>query len=272
MLLSKSLISAIIMCVAATSFADAWGRDGHNAITYLAKELLPPKVQAEVNKIIGGAKTPENWGEAANWADTVRYVSEYSNTASEHYVSIPYTPPTPAPYAPAHCVRNRCLTNAIRFLLHYLNDVNQPLHVISYLGGANGVLVRWNGKASTNLHAVWDTLIPKEVMDDDPKEFAEKWSILLKTPAYAAQVTKWGGCTSAKNKQLDDCVIEWINEGSKDAHAILKALPASTDPNGLILDSKYVAKYSTLVQNKMLATAVRTAGYINKLLAPCATK
>ncbi|KAI9598720.1 hypothetical protein BDF19DRAFT_462799 [Syncephalis fuscata] len=90
------------MCVAATSFADAWGPVAHDAIAFMVKDLLSD-------------------GVPANWADTIR-------------------------------------------------------NIPAYAGGANGVLALWYGKTSTNLHAVWDSFLPKTVMNNDPETFAKKLS------------------------------------------------------------------------------------------------
>lgn len=49
---------------------------------------------------------------------------------------------------------------ALKFLLHLIGDLHCPLHVEGLLRGGNDIPVIWKGK-STNLHFVWDVLIPQ---------------------------------------------------------------------------------------------------------------
>lgn len=45
-------------------------------------------------------------------------------------------------------------TDALKFLIHFLGDITQPLHDEAEKVGGNGIKVTWNGKA-TNLHHTW---------------------------------------------------------------------------------------------------------------------
>lgn len=45
--------------------------------------------------------------------------------------------------------------------MHFIGDVHQPLHTEKEDRGGNGIEVLFDGKR-TNLHSVWDTLIPNK--------------------------------------------------------------------------------------------------------------
>lgn len=47
---------------------------------------------------------------------------------------------------------------AFRFILHFLGDVHQPMHLTSRERGGNGDPVLWEGRR-TNLHSLWDGLL-----------------------------------------------------------------------------------------------------------------
>jgi len=47
---------------------------------------------------------------------------------------------------------------ALKFLIHFVGDMHQPLHLTGRERGANGVKVSFDGR-NTNLHSVWDTSI-----------------------------------------------------------------------------------------------------------------
>lgn len=47
---------------------------------------------------------------------------------------------------------------SLRFLVHFLGDIHQPLHLTSRERGGNGDPVLWEGRR-TNLHSLWDGLL-----------------------------------------------------------------------------------------------------------------
>ncbi|MFT3752236.1 MAG: S1/P1 nuclease [Paludibacter sp.] len=55
--------------------------------------------------------------------------------------------------------KNKNDTEALKFLIHFIGDLHQPLHLgrLSDLGG-NRIDYNWFGK-KTNLHTVWDGLL-----------------------------------------------------------------------------------------------------------------
>lgn len=54
------------------------------------------------------------------------------------------------------------MLNAIRFVIHSVGDIHQPLYDEALDVGENSIPVTYNG-ASTNLHHIWDTQIPEEL-------------------------------------------------------------------------------------------------------------
>jgi hypothetical protein len=54
-------------------------------------------------------------------------------------------------------------SEALKFLVHFMGDLHQPLHLTGRDRGGNSVKVMWDGR-HTNLHSVWDNfLIAKAV-------------------------------------------------------------------------------------------------------------
>ena len=50
--------------------------------------------------------------------------------------------------------------NALKFLIHFVGDLHQPLHAIdNHDKGGNDVHVTIGGRRTTNLHSVWDSVI-----------------------------------------------------------------------------------------------------------------
>jgi hypothetical protein len=62
--------------------------------------------------------------------------------------------------------------DAMRFLVHFVGDVHQPLHVEGVERGGNGINVTFGGRDS-NLHHIWDTEIVEKIAGT---EDAEDWA------------------------------------------------------------------------------------------------
>jgi nuclease S1 len=115
----------------------------------------------------------------AAWADDVR--RERPDTKGWHYVDIPLGGKYDARRdcaLPESCVVQKIndlakvLTDknasreqraeALKFIVHFVGDIHQPLHAVGEAKGGNGVHVRFLdddrcGRYECNLHGVWDT-------------------------------------------------------------------------------------------------------------------
>lgn len=152
----------------------AWGCEGHQVVALIALAHLSPEVRAEVDAILAGdARDPSTaacpaaglppMAAVANWADQVRNGA----TAPYHYVDLPLG----ARHSDANATgeyddacADRCVTAAIarytgamlnartplarakalRYLIHFVGDIHQPLHAEAGGGGRS-------------LHEEWDT-------------------------------------------------------------------------------------------------------------------
>lgn len=184
--------------------ADAWGCKGHQVVALLAEKHLTPHAREMVKKILADAPIDPNlsryckegsidaMADASTWPDDIR--SQRPETSPWHYIDIPLG----TPFGEARhdlekfCPKEGCVISAIqenlktlrspeasasekadalRFLIHFVGDIHQPLHAISNndLGG-NCVPVAFFDELpqlrnqqleiySPNLHAVWDTNI-----------------------------------------------------------------------------------------------------------------
>lgn len=141
-------------------------------VAQIAENNLTPKARAQVQLLLKG----ESMSDVATWADEVKNGGEYSNTKSWHFVDIPdgqdysnsehnhdgdvvtaITEMVATLKSPRASTLEK--TDALKFLIHFVGDIHQPLHVgrPSDRGG-NNTLVTVAGKR-TNLHAVWDTYL-----------------------------------------------------------------------------------------------------------------
>jgi hypothetical protein len=157
--------------------ARAWGRDGHQIVAALAQSLLTPRARAEADAlpaVVGG----ESFVAASNWPDRIR--RERPETARWHFVDIevgsgPYDEARDCPHrawatakiedfraelADARLDPER-RGEALRWLIHMVGDVHQPLHAADrHDRGGNDLKVSVSGasgrSSETNLHRFWD--------------------------------------------------------------------------------------------------------------------
>ncbi len=170
------LLSALVAHAPAPARTEPpWGPEGHRLVAELAAARLDSAARAEIDSLLGG----ESMAAVSSWADSIRSFRRW--TAPLHYVDIPLG--ASAYDSARDCPRGRCVIQAIaeerrtladrsasrraraealRFLIHFLGDLEQPLHCEDHHDrGGNSVRVTFFGRP-TNLHAVWDSGILEE--------------------------------------------------------------------------------------------------------------
>src|SRR5258706_13260034 len=151
----------------------AWGVEGHRIIAAIAADELTPAAKSQIEQLLDGGDAFAAMMDASTWADEIR--SARPQTASWHFVDIPVGS-TGYDYV-RDCIRQNCVVSqidrveraladkrvlasgraeALRFLIHFVGDVHQPLHAADNRDkGGNATRVVLEGRR-TNLHAVWD--------------------------------------------------------------------------------------------------------------------
>jgi hypothetical protein len=188
---------AAIVALNFPSGAFAWGFEGHEIVAAIARNYLTPQVREKVDQMLAADQdmlTPHDMLAEATWAD--RYRSGHPETGDWHFVDIELEHPdlqsacfgfpaaNPASQGPAHdCIVNKVseftkeLADratpaterllALKFLLHFLGDMHQPLHVSdNHDKGGNCVLVSLGGPRAVNLHGYWDTGVIQGLGED----------------------------------------------------------------------------------------------------------
>jgi len=229
--LDRIVILLLVSCGATTAFG--WGEEGHKTIGAMADKLIAGTPAAvHVHDLLGD----ETLSTASIWADQVKgrkdqtsemlqFKQDNPNHYVFHYTDIPFEEPryrddsigatnVDVVHAIPACIlilegraaEQTVLTNvsprvALRLLVHYIEDLHQPLHAGSgYLNGTNFVDPNGYGKPYTgdlganrlifggtnNLHFFWDVTVVRMDMTNahvqTPAEFA---ATLLSKPAPA---------------------------------------------------------------------------------------
>jgi hypothetical protein len=188
-----------------------WGNVGHRVVGKIAENHLSPKAKQGIKTILGF----ESLAEAATWGDEVRSDEKYKKYDNWHFVEIPdgMTYET-APKNPNGDVVLGIQTTvavlkgqsteftkkeALRYLIHFVGDVHQPLHVGNGTDrGANWCTVKYAGR-NNNLHAVWDSALidAKNLSYTELSEFLDRPDLVT-----AARLASWARGT----------VVDWAHE------------------------------------------------------------
>jgi hypothetical protein len=237
-----------------------WYDLGHRIVARIAEARLTPQAKAAVRDILGG----QSLADASVWADNIR---QYRHDADAlHYVNIPLSATTYD--STRDCPHRRCIiaaivsdtqilanpaaspadrAEALRFLVHFVGDLHQPLHVADNGDrGGNRRTVYLLGD-SMNLHRVWDGELLK--------------SLGLSESSYLDQLRR-----EMDTLDLDGLahgsVVDWALEGHRIAVQHAYRLP----PDGR-LDHAYVRENRPFVDHALIAAGVRLARLINESLA-----
>jgi hypothetical protein len=255
-------------------YAAAWGPDGHSIVAEIAQRRLSPAARAEVEALLGPGHTLASEG---SWADDVR--DARPETANWHFVDIPvasesYDPardcaPTPkgdcvvAELARVKqtlaCGNVEARREALRFAVHFVGDIHQPLHTVGDERGGNAITVTLEvhglrcptcavKSTPDNLHAAWDgSLISATV-----------WS----WGAYVARLESgWLASSEARDVALAT-PTDWANE----THAVARDVWAWLPADHVIRDD-YYAKAVPVIDRQLGRAGLRLAGFLDQALA-----
>ncbi|CAG8663816.1 13394_t:CDS:2, partial [Racocetra persica] len=150
----------------------------HQIAAAIGQRFLSPKAFRNVFELLPkGAHG--NLSYIAAWADQIKHKPEYRFTSSMHYISPPndYPPSncyfswTPGKYDLINAIHNYSnildpksdhehwlRAEALNFVVHFIGDLHQPLHITARDRGGNGSPALFEGH-HTNLHSIWDTTL-----------------------------------------------------------------------------------------------------------------
>jgi hypothetical protein len=172
-------------------WAGAWGDLGHRLVGALAEEALRPATRERALALLAADPIDDgsHFADVANWADAVRGAHDprYPDGWRWHWTR--FADSTCRYDAAKQCKGGHCIVGAIerfrarladraqpaarraealRFLVHFVGDVHQPLHA-GYRNDRNGfdVSVTWRGK-EWSMHGVWDYALLASRKLDEP--------------------------------------------------------------------------------------------------------
>ena len=142
---------------------------------------------------------------------------------------------------------------ALKFLIHLVGDLHQPLHAIDdHDRGGNEKRVRAAGLRANSLHHYWDTTLVEQ-LGSDPKFIAE----MLDARITPAQLKTWQQGTPRT----------WVRESYETARTYgYDALPTPDERGRYTLSAQYINQGTQVVALQLEAAGVRLALLLNESL------
>lgn len=263
-------INAIVICVIVLfccnlQCVDAWGAEGHSIVADIATSFLTGKAKSAIAAYIPG-QTMQN---VSSVADTFDHVAEGKWSEPLHYIDMlrNQTGYEPKINCPPLCVvggiqnytqrltKNYTATlmqepNALVFLIHFVGDVHQPLHVgwADDVGG-NNVKCKFYG-SSTELHAVWDTAMITK--------YNKNW--LLLSQELQSDIKSNPSIFDNYSKDLDP--VTWANESFGFTKSDVYWGITGANPD---LGDAYYEHQLPIIKQRLMAAGIRLGTLLNHI-------
>ena len=244
----------IIVLLFCTGILFGWGKTGHRIVGKVANNYLTKNARLQIKKILGH----DDLSRVSTWADEIKSDSKWDHAWSWHFCTIPdnevYIKGAYDGDAIEKIIdfievlKNRKSSKdekkiALKFLVHLIGDVHQPLHVGRKDDkGGNTVKVQWFGE-KTNLHSIWDT----HMIDHQKLSYTEYTNYLLLDIDYS-KIRSWQG----------DSLMTYINESKQ-------LRDQCYDFSGDNLKWEYFYKNKSLLEQRLLQGGIRLSGELNRI-------
>jgi hypothetical protein len=267
--MKNSAAFLLFLLVSASSLA--WGPEGHRLVGDIARVRLTPTARLHVTELLGN----DDLAAVSVWADDIK--AERPETYGWHFVDIPmnasgfseprdcYRPDEKHPSTlqdHQNCVVDRIIMfkqvladrsapkqdriDALKFLVHFVGDVHQPMHAIGEARGGNDIHViefgsSQCGKYACNLHFAWDMgLIEHTGLSET--EYRSRLDQLIARRGLV--------------RQADGTPEQWANESFQLAKKVWLN-------DGGAIDEAYYKNEIGIVDQRLALAGIRLASLIN---------
>lgn len=253
-----SLTVATVICAL---LLISWGEKGHRAVAMIAENHLTPTTKAAIKKILGN----ETLADVSNFADEIRTNKRLKYTGAWHFINLP------AGYSfeqfsnevktmkqdnvykailqferdlKSSNSSNSQKATALKFIVHFIGDVHQPMHVSSGDDkGGNAITVKFAG-IDDNLHGLWDSGLIEH------QHITYKQMATVYDNATTSEINKW---------QNDDPMV-WLWESYQVSSILYQEAAKSTD-----YDEQYYKEHLPVLESRIEKGGIRLAGVLNAI-------
>jgi S1/P1 Nuclease len=290
---SRVAVGVICLILITPTLSLSWGAGGHMMTAQIAFDRLNPRAKAQARKLLAIQINPAavtakstNFINAAHWADDLRPFAEFDSFKALHFIDTPFSddgtalPTVPPPDIVTALEENvnilktstddNARAQALRFIIHFVGDIHQPLHCATRVSsalpdgdrGGNSVNLKIpqpNGTMkSTNLHSYWDGGIgtfPKTGPNFAPPPLSE-------IPRAAALAMRGNPATDrALNLRNPTDFAAWAGE----SHQLAKDVAYKGITNNGTPTAAYNLKATRVVRKRVAWGGYRLAALLNSI-------
>ena len=261
-----------ILSVPIPSFA--WGPEGHEVVADIAQAHLTQATRRHVRELLGS----DDLASISTWADDIR--PQRSETYGWHFVDIPwnahgYSQPRDCfhfdeQHREANQDHHNCVVDrieifervlgdrnasnadrveALKFLVHFVGDVHQPLHAVAEARGGNDIHIKEFGSSQCGsrrctLHLLWDVGLIEHTRRNEA--------------AYDAYLERFIAQSNLQ-KRADGTPEDWADESFHLAHQVWVS-------EGGQVDDTYYNKNIEIFNERLALAGLRLARMLNDAL------
>ncbi|MDR0993950.1 MAG: S1/P1 nuclease [Verrucomicrobiota bacterium] len=289
-----------VLCAVGTSFRTlAWGPEGHEIIAELALYYVTPTARMAIDEILGDYKLGEF--DIASWPDIIRgnkeYTELYPQNGRWHYIDLDVGQRYDENFQldvsedgndivcqiyrwrdglASDGLKGERRLDALRFLVHFVGDIHQPLHCAYRYGDMGGNMLPVNSFQGRHfsfdadspqdyppsLHSIWDSSMVNEAMDAK-KVFT--YVKKLQKEITPEDITRWN----------HDDVLKWATENywisRKEIYRWTdgERVPFTWRRPGMdITPENYIDSHLSIVHQQMKKGGIRLAHMLNTAFDP----
>ena len=237
---------------------EAFGVEGHRIAGLLAEMKLCSQARISIEMLSG----TEDLAEIGLWADRVRGLPRWEHTGAWHYMNIAddmslddyETPPNgDILWAIDHFGRRLAdptatpdsRREALRFLVHFIVDLHQPLHVGRAIDRGGTMTAVRLGRDTITLHRFWDTdAIPNDGLPAD---------------RYVASISALSEAAEDTSGNPNRWAIESL---------LLRDAVYDFDTRSGRIDERYRERAGEIVRERLIHAGARLAAQLNEVFCP----
>ncbi|KAJ5594595.1 uncharacterized protein N7459_000803 [Penicillium hispanicum] len=264
----RSRFPIALVVFGASRGVDAWGALGHATVAYIAQHYVSSSTASWAQGILGD--TSDSYlANIASWADHYRLTTAGKWSAPLHFIDAEDNPPSSCNVDyERDCGSSGCSVSAIanytqrvgdgrlsaanveealKFIVHFVGDITQPLHDEAYEVGGNDIKVTFDGY-SDNLHADWDTYMPEKLVGGSDLSDAQSWANTLideiTSGSFKSQAASW-----VEGDSISDAVTtatRWASDANAYVCSVVMPDGAAALQKGDLYPSYYNASIGTI--------------------------
>jgi hypothetical protein len=275
--------------------AQCWSKEGHRVVARIAARHLSEHALLRVSQLLEVENTAEAVGnalaDASTWADDVR---NDTGTAAWHFIDLALQ--DNRTNMPERCPNDDCATarirlfaaqlkandpdsdarfsdaNALRFLIHFVGDVHQPLHAASNADrGGNCEMLIAPVDSAKDLHALWDGPLVNRMGADDALALELDKEIAVSTDDQKTDFASGDQDDWAWESHRLAIVNVYrrlqIPKQSVEFPASCEEAPDEIRESEIAVDEEYLQAVQPVVREQLKKAGLRLAKLLNEILA-----